>query len=539
MYILGISGGTRQGNQDASAALTLNGEIVAAIEEERISRVKHSPGRLPENAIAFCLAQAGIDIRDVSVLAAPGESYSGFEGTLGDFMRHRFGHCPPVQRFHHHDCHAASSYFASGFDKAMVVSYDLSGDSVSTQLGTGINGELSVVRRYAKPDSLGVFYSILTQVLGFKRDSDEYKVMGLASYGRRGRFDFSWLLEFGGGEYHLHSQFIRVGTGGQPNPGKQEPIYAPEVVDRIGLRRLPGSEILQDHADLAAAGQEHLENAILDMVTHLHKQTGLTRLCLAGGVALNCVVNQRLMALPWLEGLYVQPAASDAGLALGAAWLAAKAAGQKPRPMAHAYLGTLPDVDTMRETLTLSGARFTETSDPADVAAEMVARGRIVGWFQGRMEFGPRALGSRSILANPQLPDMKDTINERIKFREQFRPFAPAALEEDSPRYFDGRLPSSPYMTVTYDIHPGTEKLFPSVIHVDNTARLQTVPAGMHPLFRRYLERLKALTGHGVTLNTSFNVRGDAIVNTPYHALSTFFGCGMDDLVMGPFLLSK
>ncbi|UCF07582.1 MAG: carbamoyl transferase [Thermoplasmata archaeon] len=539
MYILGISGGVRGGNQDGSATLMKDSEVVASVEEERLLRIKHAPGKLPEKAMRFVLNYGNITMEDVDLLVFPGETYKNFKEILGKYIISKFGWCPEIELVNHHDAHCASAYYASGFDEAMIVSADLSGDSVCTEFCRGSGQDMEVLRRIPKPNSLGIFYSVLTQYVGFQRDNDEYKVMGLSSYGTRGAFDFDWFLKYGGGAYDLNTDYIRIPPPGQPNPSKQEPFYNQKLVDKMGAPRLPEGEVTAHYEDIAACGQEHLEKVFVEMVTQLHKDTGLRKLCLAGGVALNCVVNQRLMNLDFIDDLYIQPAASDAGLSLGAAYMMARREGFTLKALPDVFMGPEYTNDELQQSLDMAGVKYSEEKDVASVAAQKVSEDKIVGWYHGRMEFGPRALGNRTILANPQNPDMKDIVNNKIKFREQFRPFAPSVLEEDSPLYFVGKSKAAPYMTITFDVTEGAKDVIPSVVHVDDTSRIQTVNKEQNAIYYEYLQELKKVTGHGVTLNTSFNVKGDPIVNTPYQALATFYGSGMDVLILGNYILEK
>ncbi len=539
MNILGISGGVRGGNQDGSATLMKDDKVIASVEEERMLRVKHAPGRLPEKAMRFVLKHAGITMEDVDILVFPGETYKNFKKILGDYIKSKFGCCPEIALVHHHDAHCASAYYASGFDSAMVISADLSGDSVCTEFCLGKGQDMEVVKRFPKPNSLGIFYSVLTQYVGFQRDNDEYKVMGLSSYGNRGKYDFSWLLSYKDGAYELNTDYIKIPAPGQPNPSKQEPFYSEKMMEKLGPPRLPEGEMTTYIEDIAACGQEHLEKVFVDMVTKLHEETGETKLCLAGGVALNCVVNQRLMNLDFIDDLYIQPAASDAGLSLGACYLIARKEGINLKALPDVFLGPRYSNDEIQDALNMAGLKYSEISDSAGYAAQKVSENKIVGWYKDRMEFGPRALGNRTILANPGNPEMKNIVNAKIKFREQFRPFAPSVLEEEVPKYFIGKSKVAPYMTITYDVVEGGKDIIPSVTHVDNTSRIQTVNKIQNPKYFEYLTELKKLTGHGITLNTSFNVKGDPIVNTPYHALATFYGSGMDVLIIGDFLLEK
>ena len=538
MLILGISGGVRPGYQDGAAVLLRDGVIVTAIEEERVLRVKHAPGLLPEQAIRTCLEAGAVKITDIDAVATHGETFANYEDTLQRWFKMRFGHCPPVRCVHHHLAHCASAYYACGFDDAMIFSADLSGDGVSTMLGHGIDGHIEVLKVFKKPQSLGIFYSVITQFLGFRRDSDEYKVMGLSSYGRPS-VDLSWLLEFGGGDYHFHDEYIRKVKPGQPNASKQEPMYEHCFVEKLGRPRLEHEPMTGFYADVAKSAQDRLEQAAIDLITHLHQRTGSRNLCIAGGVGLNCVMNQRLLALPFIDRLFVQPAASDAGIALGAAYIVARDNGETIAPFTDAYLGIEHSEKETRSTLDMLNVPYRREDRFVDFAAERLAKGEIVGWFHGRDEFGPRALGNRSILANPRDATMKDRVNERIKFRESFRPFAPAILEDHAAAYFKGYKHPSPFMTVTFDVVDDKKEDIAAVVHVDGTARVQTVADEQAPLFAKLIRTFHDATGIPAVLNTSFNVKGQPIVHNPVQAVATFYGSGMDHLVIPPFILSK
>lgn len=536
MNILGVSGGVLQGNQDASAVLLVDGRLAFAQEEERFTRLKHAVGALPENAIAAALEHARLDIRDIDVLAFHTE-YEAFGDKLHRYMTHLFGHCPTLKFVNHHKAHAASAYYASGFAEAMVLTTDLSGDGVSTTLSYGRGGGLTEMRRFNKPQSLGVFYALVTQVLGFRRDSDEYKVMGMASYGRP-THDLSWLLKIEPGSYELDERYISRVKKGAPNPSKQEPMYADALAERAGFVRRRGEPFEQLHFDFASSAQHRLGDAAVSLVRWLHLQTGSRRLCVAGGVGLNCVMNQALLAMDEVDELFVQPAASDAGTALGAAYMAAVDAGETIEPFGSAYLGNAFDNDQILDSIDTLGVRYRHSDDPATEAAAAIAEGKIVGWFQGRHEYGPRALGARSILADPGREDMKDRINVRVKFREEFRPFAPSVLQEHKGDYFDlaGDLP---YMTVTCGVKPSARHRIPSVVHVDQTARVQTVSEADAPMYHDLISKVSARTGCPVVLNTSYNVKGQPIVNTPTQAIATLYGSGMDVAIIGPYVLEK
>jgi carbamoyltransferase len=538
VYILGISGGIRSGHHDPAAALYRDGRLVAAAEEERFLRIKHSEGRLPENAIRFCLSQERIGIRDVERVAYGYATVPGMDQRLKNYFELKFGYCPPLTLVRHYLAHAASAFRISGFDDAMILSADVSGDSVSTLLSHGKGAEIRIVQAIQRPNSLGLFYSLLTQVLGFQRDNDEYKVMGLASYGKN-EVDLSWLLSRGEGTYRFHHEDFMVAVGAnQAFPSKQEGIYSPHLLERLGRPRLKDAPLEQRHMDLAYSAQKTLERAVIDLVTWLHGETGSRNLCIAGGVGLNCVMNQRLLALPFVDRIFVQPAASDAGTAIGAALEVVAERGFLPDAMEHVYTGPSFTGDEIRKALESYKLAFREEPDVCRFAAEKLSRGAIVAWFQGAMEFGPRALGNRSILADPRDPAMKDRINATIKFREDFRPFAPAVLEEKVEEYFrDGVV--SPFMTLTFDVREEKRSQIASITHVDGTARIQTVGKKTNPRFHRLISEFDTITGIPMVINTSFNVKGQPIVCTPRDAVSTFFMTGMDYLVVGDYVLEK
>ncbi len=540
MYTLGIVGGPRVGYQDASATLLRDGEVVAAVEEERLSRQKHAPGVMPERSMRSVLQQAGIGIEDVEVVAFHGATWEpDFRPFVRDFVVSRFGSCPEVELVHHHDAHAASAYYASGMTEAMVLTADFSGDGIATELAVGRDGGLEILERIPRTNSLGVFYALLTEYCGFSKYDAEYKLMGLSSYGDRDRYDLSWLLSYGGGSYTVNPDYVQAFQPGAAPPTKHFPLYNERFLEKIGAAaRLPESPMTKHYEDVAAAGQKLLEEVLVDLVQHFHERTGLRNLCLAGGVALNVVANQRLMNLDCIDRLYVQPASHDGGISLGAAYLAAAARGQRIAPMQSVYLGPEYADAEIADTLRVVNVPHRQVDDPAAWAAEQVAQGKVVGWFQGGMELGPRALGARSILADPGRREMQDIVNEKVKFREQFRPFCPSVLEEDAATFFTG-CRTSPHMTITYDVEPDQVDAVPATTHVDGTARVQTVTREQNPLYHDYLLALKKHTGRGVTMNTSLNVRGMPIDCSPYHALGTYFGSGMDALVMGSFVLEK
>lgn len=535
MNVLGISGGVKAGNQDGAAALVVDGRLVAAAEEERFTGIKFANGLLPLGATRYCLAEASLDVHDVDRIVFAGATYRGFRELLTRFFQFQFGHAPTVDLIDHHTAHAASTYFAKGWTDALVVTMDNSGDGKSTTVWNAANGRMESLLEIQRPNSLGLFYSAVTQFLGFRKDADEYKVMGMAAYGTP-RFDLSEVLEVTDEGYRFHHDFIRGVRPGEPSPSKQEPLF-----DEFPLpvaTRVPGSAFEQVHYDVAASAQAQLERAVLSLVQHFVKQTGQQHVCLAGGVALNCLMNQKLRERLGADRLYVPPVCSDAGLALGAAYMAAAELGDAPQPMEHAYWGPSFTDDEIRKTLNLVGARYKECDAPAAAALQRLEAGRVVGWFQNRLEYGPRALGSRSILADPRRAGVKDQINQKVKFREEFRPVAPAVLHEHGDEYFDDYC-DSPYMTQTFTALDGTREQVPDLVHADGTSRLQSVHAATHPEFHALLCQCRDRLGVPIVLNTSLNAYNDPIACEPYQALRTFFATGMDSLVIGHFVLDK
>lgn len=537
MIVLGINGGVRAGYQDVSAVLLRDGEVISAVEEERLNRVKHAPGQLPFLAVHEVLSLGGIGIRDVDVLATHGSTWGEvYDGVLKEYFTYSFGHCPHIERYHHHLCHAASTYYASGMDEAMVLTVDASGDGISMQKAIGRGGKLDVLDQIPRDNSLGILYAMMTQFCGFTRDTDEYKLMGLAPYGNPDAVDFSFLLEFGNGAYQVNGDFMKQYAAGQPQGSRQQAVFNQHLIRKLGDPRPVGDTLTQHHMDIAAATQRLLEEALCEVVRGMAQQTGLRRLCLAGGVALNCAANRRILALDSVDDLFVQPASGDAGISLGAAYLATVDAGIAPKPMTTAKLGRSYNSEEIEDSLKKLGVKYERVSEPWQMAADLILQDKVVGWMEGRAEFGPRALGGRSILASPFNADMKDIINSRIKFREGFRPFCPSVLQEDFNKAFSSPRTELPYMTVNVDV---ISNGYPAVTHVDRTARVQTVCSDEDGEFPKLLRSVKEETGIGMVVNTSFNRNREPMVYSVMDAVSAFYGCGMDVLFIGNHVLKK
>lgn len=535
MNILGLHGGFSLNQHDPAAALIIDGELIACVEEERLYRIKTPRGFLPIEGIKAVLKQADLTINDIDLVSHPGETYDDAPKRIQKYLVHHFGYAPPVRMINHQTAHLASAFFHSGFEKAMCLSYDAIGDRISAALATGSREDgINVLETRGLEASIGMFYATMTSFLGFQPGEDEYKVMGLAAYGQP-KYDLSpFLTAASDGPClnldYLHNEISSLSVF--------EPFYGEKLCELAGPPRLKDAPVTERHRNIAASTQRAMEEAAIALITHLHGLTGESKLCLAGGVALNCSANNRLRKLPFLGDLFVQPAASDRGLAFGCALMAAFDENEDLKPIRHVFYGPSRSEDEMKAAFAVTGIDAVEVADPAVTAAEMIADGNIVGWFQGRSEFGPRALGHRSILANPTLPKMRDEINARVKFREEFRPFAPSVIEERADEIFHMPGPL-PYMTVAVDVRDGWGERLPSITHVNGTARVQTVNAHVDALYHRLIEATGDRTGVPVVLNTSFNIKGQPIVERPIEALSTLFGTGMDAMVMGPFLIRK
>lgn len=581
---------------DSAAALVEDGRLVAAAEEERFSRKKHDSG-FPELAVRWCLESRGITIEDVdyvvfyekplvkferilmTMLASFPRSFRAFPEAmttwLGDklwieaHLRERLG--IPKQKLlfvDHHVSHAASAFLPSRFDEAAILTVDGVGEWTTASFGVGRGGEVRLQREIRFPHSLGLLYSVFTAFLGFEVNEGEYKVMGMAPYGTPRYVDDVWKLVRveSDGSFSLDMKYFAYHWS-------RDTGYAKPFLDLFGPPRKPNlnffttssgypdyfgakpsnfAELCREnehYADVAASVQKVTEEVLLGMVRGLHRETGLTKLCMAGGVALNSVANGRILRETPIEEIYVQPAAGDGGAAVGAALYAAHCLLGEPRNgfvMDHAYWGQSFDDAAVRETLERRGLRY-EYFDDEDVllgrAAEGLASGQVFGWMQGRFEWGPRALGARSIIADPGRADMKDIVNTKIKFREPFRPFAPSVLVDAADRYFALDQPAKHYparfMLYVVDVKPGQGEKLPAITHVDNTARLQTVHRDQSPLYYGLIERFGQASGTPVILNTSFNLKGEPIVTTPAQAHSTFMRSGMDALVLGNSIVTK
>ena len=581
MNILGIN--AYHGN--ASAAIVCDGQLIAAVEEERFNRVKYAAG-FPVQAIRFCLKEAGLTLADIDHVGIPRNPYARlftkliYSLRMPSFARQRakvlatFTGIPEAlaaafdadpqktkAKFHrveHHQAHLASSFFVSPFESAALLSADGLGDFASTMWGVTHGSRMNMHSSVAFPHSLGLFYSAVTQYLGFLKFGDEYKVMGLGAYGEPDRLEaFRDIVRF---EQNSGANGFRLGldyfthhrTGPEmswaeadktPTLGK---LFSPELARQLGPVRGPDEALEQRHRNLAASLQARLEEVYLGMLRKLAKATSMKSVCLAGGVAFNCVANGKIFDSTGFEQVYVHPAAGDGGLSVGAAFYVWNQILGKPRSfvMNHAYWGPGYSRDQVRHAidssaLSRNGYSVAELPEPDLMrnTAQIIADGKILGWFQDRAEWGPRALGNRSIVADPRRPEMKEILNRRIKHREIFRPFAPSILAESTAEYFEKSHPS-PFMTLAYSVRPEKRDKIPAPTHVDGTGRLQTVTREANPRYWQLIKAFENLTGVPVVLNTSFN-DNEPIVCRPEEAIDCFLRTQMDALVLGDFLITR
>ncbi len=550
---------------DSAAALLTDGEVVAAAAEERFSRKKHSLD-FPAGAVEACLKIGGIGVGDLDQIVFYEKPLLKFErivtmNTLAfprgfrqfsdamplwlkyklfvrDLIQSNLGTQTEVVFADHHYAHAASSFFASGFEEAAILTTDGVGEWATMTMGVGRGNRIALTHEVRYPHSLGLLYSTVTAFLGFRVNGGEGKVMGLASYGEPRFFDRMMrdmvdLRE--DGSFRLNLEYFSF--------HKDVVMFSPRFVAEFGPPRVPESEVTSRDEDLAASLQKVVETVLLAAARHLRRQTGLKSLCLAGGVGLNSVANGKILDECGFDRLFIQPAAGDDGGAIGSALYFWHQVLGRPRSwrMEHAFLGPGNDPEAIRKCLEARGLPFRRYEDRGQVvarAARDLAAGRIVGWLQGRMEYGPRALGNRSILANPSVPGMKDTLNRRVKHREPFRPFAPAVPVEDVGTFFDPPF-ESPFMLLVARTRPEWRDRLAAVTHVDGTARLQTVSREHNPLFYDLLTQYGRETGVPVLLNTSFNIRGEPIVCDFGDALTCFLNEDMDCLALEDCYLVK
>ena len=576
MIVLGLSGAL---GHDASAAILVDGKIIAAAEEERFIRDKHAKNKFPYEATKFCLKQAGIKAEDVDIVAfpyaeiplssnarwhyakrhwyAPDRALDAIFNGNRRFRRNREKSLALMKKLgltnakfvpvEHHLAHASSAYHLSGFkEKTAIVGIDGKGEYATTFFGYGENGKIHKIKEFYDPDSLGGMYGAITEFLGFDMLDGEFKVMGMAPYGDVSKYDLSRLVTFENGELIVNTEYVNVvGLRRYKEigvDGKSRGFYfTQKLIDWLGPKR-SGDEIDDPYIHYAASLQALLEDIALKMIDYylgdIIKETG--RIAMAGGVALNVKLNQRIINMPHVKELFVQPASGDNGTSLGAATFAANEAGDTIQKMQHAYLGP---AFSSAECIAACEShpekpKFTRVENFPQKAAELLAAGNPLAWLQGRMEFGPRSLGCRSILGDPSYPGVADRINAQIKYRERWRPFCPSMLDKVAEDILQTTHPA-PYMTFTFDVNPAWNALIPEVVHEDGTARAQVVTYDTNPRYYELIEHLEKLRGSAVVLNTSLNRRGEPMICSPTDALNMFYGCDLEYLMMEDILVTK
>jgi carbamoyltransferase len=558
---------------DSAAALVVDGEVVAAVAQERISRRKHT-GEFPQGAIESCLEQAGLNAQDLDAVVhafdyqpyramyaldpISSECYREVlsreafsrraQAALPGLARERIGHVD------HHLAHAASAYHTSGWQECMVAVIDGMGEAHGASIYRATEGRLEPVHRISAADSIGIFYSVVTLHLGFDFNSDEYKIMGLAPYGdpeRHREFFAEAVKPRADGGWDI----APLKLSGTREERERHALTRELLSQRLIAAREPDSEITDAHRDVAAGLQACLDRAIAHTCGHFAKELGMRRLAMAGGVALNTTANGRLLASGLVDEIYVQPAAADDGSALGAALHWAAQAGEvknrrsptpfygpehPPQSIERALLHIHTIEPAQEAEVQIEVTRMSGLAETCRAAAELIADGEVIAWYRGRMEFGPRALGHRSILADPSRPEMRDRVNALVKMRESFRPFAPAVSLEQVDKWFQTPAQTElPYMTINLDVRPEHREELPAITHVDGSARVQTVSASDNAEFHALLRAVGQETGREMVLNTSFNVKGQAIVNTPEEAIETFLSTGIQALFLQDTMLRK
>lgn len=557
-------------DSNSAAAVIRDGKLIAHAREERFDRIKFSDS-YPTRAVEYCLSEAGLTIKDVDHIVFgwnPGHELEPQDSSAAVRYHKDFLHYIPNNLLRHvrgskqnkrisgisqqlnfknggnidlhfaphHECHAASAFFVSPFREAAILTIDAYGDDITTQFFVGKDNKISTISSTLYPHSMGQVYAAITQYLGYRANSDEWKVMGLAPYGDLSYYDkFKKLIRFDRnlGELRLDLDYFMFFTW---HPRR----YSEQFLELFGPERYPDDELTKRHQNIAASFQRRVEDVIIEMCEWLYEETGHKMLCLAGGVAMNSKMNGRILRETSFEQIYIAPSSDDGGVSLGACfhyWN--QVLGQKRNfEMNHDYWGPGFSNEEIKVALDDSLVDYTYMEDPSREAAKSISEGKIICWFQDRMESGNRALGNRSILADPRDPDMKNKINKLVKHREWYRPFAPSVLEEYQHEYFDSTHPSV-FMQMVHLIKPEKHEVIPAVTHIDGSGRLQTVQKKTNPKYWNLINEFRKLTGVGIVLNTSFNDNDEPIVCTPKQAIRTFFGTGLHELYIGNYRVVK
>jgi len=568
MRILGIGGAF---GHDPSAALLVDGEIIAAAEEERFRRIKHAYSIPPSMAARFCLECAGLFPRDIDIVAFPFSAESQTKNRK-EYAKRIFSHNPirairaytehsrkinkkraflkkalletgfdlsktKIVEVDHHLAHASSAFHLSGFERAAILSLDGAGEYTSTLIAEGMpDGSIRELKSFVEPDSLGNYFAAITEYLGFIPNDGEFKVMGMAPYGDHNKIDLSFLLKLCNGEYRVEDGFVWA-----PWWRRAKGLNCDKrLIERLGPARV-GDDVMEPYIHIAAALQKQLEDSAIYLLEH-HLSDALKnskgKLCVAGGCALNVKMNQVLLNHPLVSEIFVQPVANDAGTSLGAATYAAWLNGEKIAPLQNLYLGPDFNQREIEDALSKKNMKFEKVFPIEDRVADLLARGKIVAWFQGRMEFGPRALGNRSILANPSIQGIADEINLRIKFREKWRPFCPSVLSEKAVEVIGSNHPAQ-YMILAFNAAEKAKELIKEAVHIDGSIRPQVVDAKANPRYHRLIRTFYEKTGVPAVINTSLNRRGEPMICRPEEAIEMFLASGLEYLAMGDCLICK
>ncbi len=569
MKVLGI--GPPCGH-DPAACLLVDGKLVACVEEERFTRVKHASGQIPLNASRFCLNKANLSGNDLDAVAFAWSPEvflkARWKYARGIFLKNPYQARKAISKakkinrikiqiakdllnklrinedkvkmifVEHHLAHAASAFYLSGFDEAAIMSIDGSGEYITTLFAEGKEGRMNKIKEFYEPNSLGLFYSAMTEFLGFRANNGEYKLMGMSPYGEASKINLSHIIGLSRKGKHFWVNSIYV----KPDPNKcyrQGLFYSRQLVKELGPPR-EDNDLNEPFIHIAAATQKKLEHITLELLDNYLSAVlkKYKKLCFAGGCALNVRLNRKLLEHPLVEELFVQPASHDAGTSLGAAVLVAQKEGDKIERMKDVYLGPEFDDKEIESILKRKRVVYQKLADVSKTAAELLADGKIVGWFQGKMEFGPRALGNRSILANPAIKGISDTINEKIKFREKWRPFCPSILVEYAEEILDSNHPS-PFMTLSFIVAEKWRSRIPEIVHIDGSTRPQIVSPFSNSKFYNLISHFYSKTGIPLVLNTSLNRKGEPIVCSPEDTLNMFYNCGLEYLIIGDFFIHK
>ena len=534
MIVLGVHCAFSIHNHEPGAAISINGKIVACCEEERYIRNKEAYGKLPNESIRAALKLAKINFNQINLIVSTGTTCKNFTTTLKKYFSDNFGCCPKIILVHHQLGHIAAAFYSSGFKEATCISLDGFGDQKSGLIAeASLKNGVKKIEYVELNNSLGNFYTLVTEYLGYAK-GDEYKVMGLAAYGKN-NLDFSKVIKLNSKYWNFDKSYCTVPISPYLTTYKKKFIK-----EFKNYRRKPNEKIKYFHKNFAASAQAITNQSLVKFFKYAKSLSKFKdKVCFAGGVALNCSAVKEILYSKLFKEIYIPPNPSDKGLAMGCAYLGALHLNQVPKKLTSPFLGNKYSDSAIRKELQNNNCKFYKTRNPSKMAANLLAKGKIIGWYQGRSEIGARALGNRSILADPRKKNMRKILNAKIKYREEFRPFAPSVLEEDAEIYFKTLGHKIPFMNCTADAIIKNSKKIISVVHIDGSSRVHTVSKKFNPRFYELIKYFKKISGVPIVINTSFNLKGQPIVETPRDALMTFYGSGLDFLILGSFIVPK